>query len=91
MEQRLDDLWKALLNVKDIGIEDNFLQLGGDSITAMRLFAAARKEGLALSVDKIFKNPLLSEMALITHENASELSTDLPPFSLLEKGRIYTS
>lgn len=87
MEQRLHDLWRALLKVKDIGIEDNFFQLGGDSITAMRLVAAARKKGLSLSVDKIFKNPLLSEMALITHENAAELSTDIPPFSLLDELR----
>ena len=87
MEQRLHDLWKALLNIEEMGVEDNFFQLGGDSITAMRLVAAARKQGLSLSVDKIFKNPLLSEMALITHENASELSTDIPPFSLMEKGR----
>lgn len=87
MEQRLHDLWKRLLHIKDMGIGDNFFQLGGDSITAMRLVAAARKNGLSLSVDKIFKNPLLSEMALITHENASELSTDVPPFSLLENGR----
>ena len=82
MEQRLHDLWTSLLKVTEVGVQDNFFNYG-DSITAMRLVAAARKEGLSLTVDKIFKSPVLSEMALITCEESSEYVTDVAPFSLL--------
>ncbi|MCJ1432601.1 hypothetical protein MMC27_001958 [Xylographa pallens] len=83
MEKRLHDLWKVLLKIPDIGIDDNFFELGGDSITAMRLVASARKAGLSLTVDKIFKHPVLSKMALMTSENISQHSWEIALFSLL--------
>ncbi|MCJ1285740.1 hypothetical protein MMC26_005081 [Xylographa opegraphella] len=83
MERRLYDLWKVLLKISDMGIEDNFFELGGDSITAMRLVASARKVGLSLTVDEIFKHPVLSEMALVTSETTSQHPWEIAPFSLL--------
>ncbi|MCJ1378045.1 hypothetical protein MMC17_001141 [Xylographa soralifera] len=87
MEKRLYDLWKVLLKISDIGIENNFFELGGDSITAMRLVASARKAGLSLTVDKIFKHPVLSEMALMTSEDTSQHSWEIAPFSLLGENK----
>jgi len=83
MEHRLHDLWRTLLKVKNIGAHDNFFELGGDSVAAMRLVAAARKTGLSLTVNKIFKNPVLSKMALITSETSLNDTVDIAPFSLL--------
>ena len=87
METRLHDMWKVLLKTSDIGIEDNFFELGGDSITAMRLVASAHKAGVFLTVDKIFKHPVLSEMALMTSEDTSQHSSEMAPFSLLGKNK----
>ena len=84
MEQRLCELWKVMLKVNDIGIEDNFFELGGDSVGAMRLVASARKAGLCLTVDKIFKHPILSKMALVTSEDTSQPSDEIAPFSLVK-------
>ncbi|MCJ1410507.1 hypothetical protein MMC19_004592 [Ptychographa xylographoides] len=83
MQIRIYGLWQALLKVTNIGIEDSFFQLGGDSVTAMRLVAAARKQGLSLTVEKIFKNPVLSDMSLVAIDNSSEEQTEIAPFSLL--------
>ena len=83
MEQRMHDHWTSLLKLTEIGINDNFFQLGGDSITAMRLVAAAHKDGVSLTVDKIFKNPVLSDMALVAHRGSSEDTPEIAPFSLL--------
>ncbi|MCJ1261333.1 hypothetical protein MMC22_001197 [Lobaria immixta] len=65
MEKRLQRLWAAVLNVDVdfISADDNFLQLGGDSINAIRLVSACRSDGMSLSVPDIFKNPILSKMA----------------------------
>ena len=87
IEQQLAGLWGRILKVTDVGIEDNFFQRGGDSIAAMRLVAAARVEGLSLTVDAIFKNPTLSDMALITRANSTE-EVKVLPFSLLEKQEV---
>ena len=42
-----------------------FLRIYGDSISAMRLVAAARKQALALSVAEVFQHPILSDMARV--------------------------
>lgn len=44
------------------GMDDNFIQLGGDSISAMRLAALAREEGLALTVKDILMQDRISDL-----------------------------
>ena len=53
-------------------------------MTAMRLVSLARKEDIAITVNQIFKNPILSDMALKAREEYPEELTKLPPFALLE-------
>ena len=87
MEQRLAALWEQLLKVTRIGRDDNFFQSGGDSIGAMRLVTAARHSGFSITVDAIFKNPTLSEMALAIHDDVKEVSA-IPPYSLLNTAEV---
>ena len=37
MEKKLVDLWKSVLHLNKIGITNNFFDLGGDSLAAIRL------------------------------------------------------
>jgi amino acid adenylation domain-containing protein len=83
IEQRLHNLWAALLNTDRIGVEDSFFRLGGDSMTAMRLVSLARKDGIAITVSQVFKNPILSEMALIAREEHAQKITEIAPFAFL--------
>jgi aryl carrier-like protein len=87
MERCLANLWEQLLKVTGIGKEDNFFERGGDSIGAMRLVAAARQQRLSITVDLIFKNPTLSEMALIIRDQVKEVS-EIPPYSLLNTREV---
>ncbi|KAK7937713.1 Nonribosomal peptide synthetase [Apiospora aurea] len=68
VEATLADLWAVVLHIdvaKDpISPTDSFLELGGDSITAMQLAGKARVAGLALSVPSIMKASKLADMAL---------------------------
>jgi len=84
MEQKLCNLWKALLNTERIGAQDSFFRLGGDSVKAMRLVSLARKEGIAITISQIFKNPVLSELALIAREEQAKSITTIAPFTLLK-------
>ncbi len=38
VEQQLVEIWEELLGTRPIGIKDDFFELGGDSLLAMRLF-----------------------------------------------------
>ncbi|RAK84850.1 hypothetical protein BO79DRAFT_231984 [Aspergillus costaricaensis CBS 115574] len=86
-EQQLRGLWQSLLETKSISSDDNFFHLGGDSITAMRLVAAARKEGLALTVEQILRSPVLSEMAKALIPCEQKAITPVEPFALLPENK----
>ncbi|TVY17240.1 Nonribosomal peptide synthetase dtxS1, partial [Lachnellula arida] len=84
-EIQLRYLWASVLNlpVSDIGTQDNFLRLGGDSIAAIRLATAIGRKGMLLTVPDIFSQPQLSEMAkLISQREVGQESVQ--PFSLLK-------
>ncbi|KAI9745049.1 MAG: hypothetical protein M1818_001327 [Claussenomyces sp. TS43310] len=87
MEKKLQGLWaKALGHTPDsIGVDHNFLRIGGDSISAMRLSSLARADGISLSVAQIFRFPKLHEMGKVAAfeitANRSEIT--YTPFSSL--------
>ena len=87
-EQKLCLLWAQILNVpaKMIGQKANFIQLGGDSILAMKLVVTAREQGLVLSVADVFQSPDLRDLAMMATVAESLQDTvdmKVPPFSLL--------
>ncbi|KAH6871614.1 hypothetical protein B0T10DRAFT_590815, partial [Thelonectria olida] len=52
------------LSTDEIGMDDDFFRLGGDSVGSMRAVSIARREGIILSVVDIFEHPKLCELAL---------------------------
>ncbi|KAH7409858.1 hypothetical protein DE146DRAFT_732737 [Phaeosphaeria sp. MPI-PUGE-AT-0046c] len=98
VEVTLARMWVDVLKLKadTVGAEDSFFRLGGDSISAMRLVTASRKQGIVLNVANVFAQPKLAEMALTAVVLSSqELTTQAEvvavPFELIsqsEKGRI---
>ncbi|GAT19399.1 nonribosomal peptide synthase [Aspergillus luchuensis] len=66
-EQQMQVLWAVVLQISaaDIGANDSFFQLGGDSIAAMRLVSAARAAGISLTMAQIFQQPSLSELCMV--------------------------
>lgn len=64
VESKLQLLLAHVLEIptEDVGVDDNLFRLGVDSIGAMKLVAAARHEGLELSVTDIFQQPRLSDI-----------------------------
>lgn len=85
MERRLQGLWERVLHLepKSVALEDLFFVLGGDSVAAMRLVAAARAEKIALSVLDIFRKPSLRDMAQACGDLDESVETVLKPFGLL--------
>ena len=50
-------LFAEITGADGVGIRDNLFELGGDSISAMRLVSLCRREGLALDVRDVFAHP----------------------------------
>lgn len=64
-EKCLQHLWSRVLGVAEanLGAGDHFLRLGGDSVMAMELVSRLRNEGKSLTVQQVFENPRLCNMA----------------------------
>lgn len=97
-EKVLASLWAKELGrpVENLSVDDNFFQLGGDSIHAMKLVTAARKNGLHMAVSDVFSSPLLRDMALLATRasNSEQEAPAIEPFALLipdSVSRLFTA
>lgn len=64
IERILADIWSALLQVDPVGIDDNFFDLGGHSLTVMRLANRIYQEtGEALPLRTVFDRPTIRALA----------------------------
>ncbi|OXS36792.1 non-ribosomal peptide synthetase [Streptomyces sp. XY006] len=62
-ERRLCALFATVLGLEQVGADDDFFQLGGDSIVSIRLVTLARKAGLPLSPRQVFQSPTPAGLA----------------------------
>jgi amino acid adenylation domain-containing protein len=89
VETRLVQIWEEILNVRPIGINDNFLDLGGHSLAATRVVSRVIKQfQLDLPLQSLFQSPTVAEMAaIIVAELTSKqrVEFDLP---LLQKSGV---
>lgn len=92
-ELRLRALWAEVLSLSEDSIHanDNFLQKGGDSIRAITLSSAARREGKTLTVSDIFRHPLLYQMAECLGQEEAAVERDVTPFSLINETKMMIS
>ncbi len=75
-EKTLVDVMADVLQKENIGMNDNFFRLGGDSIKAIRALAKIRSLGYAIRAKNILAHPLLSDMALCLEPAASAPSVE---------------
>lgn len=62
IEKRLAEVWEEVLKVGKIGIQDNFFDLGGDSLKATRVVAKLIAN-YRISVNYIFENKTIAALA----------------------------
>ncbi|MFF2073697.1 non-ribosomal peptide synthase/polyketide synthase [Kitasatospora sp. NPDC058162] len=68
-ERTLAAIWSEVLGVPEVGAEDNYFALGGDSILGIRIVSAARRAGLALTPRHLFAHQTLAELARAAEES----------------------
>ncbi len=78
-EQRLLEVWQQVLAVRDVGIHDNFFEIGGDSILSIRIVAAARTRGMALGPGDLFRHQTVAELARVVKTVPAPARADRAP------------
>ncbi|OQD78770.1 hypothetical protein PENANT_c082G03126 [Penicillium antarcticum] len=64
-ERHLQQIWAQVLNIAadEIGAEDSFFHLGGDSISALKVASRARAAGIQHSVESLFQWKTIMRLA----------------------------
>ena len=70
LEQQLLSIWEKLLGNNNIGVQDDFFRVGGDSIKSIRLSTRVRSElGKELSVKDVFEHRTIERMVAHVFSN----------------------
>jgi amino acid adenylation domain-containing protein len=66
IESRLAQIWSEVLSIDQVGIHDNFFDLGGHSVAATQVVSRViKKFQLELPVQSLFQSPTVAEMAAV--------------------------
>ena len=71
-EKRVAEMWKELLGLDRVSVEDGFFELGGYSLLATRLLARVRQTfGVDLALREVFRLPTVARLAARIDEAAA--------------------
>jgi acyl transferase domain-containing protein/acyl carrier protein len=63
-EQRIAAVWQELLGIEPVGVHDNFFDLGGNSLTAIRIISRLKSElGVDVAEVSLFEGPTVAALA----------------------------
>ncbi|HVJ45353.1 MAG TPA: amino acid adenylation domain-containing protein [Luteolibacter sp.] len=69
-EQRLAALWCSLLGIDEVSRNDEFFDLGGHSLMALRMFSRINREfDRSLPLSALISHPTIAELALLLKPN----------------------
>ncbi|MBS0181972.1 MAG: amino acid adenylation domain-containing protein [Nitrospira sp.] len=66
----LAKIWEEVLGLSQVGTQENFFELGGDSIVSLQVIARAKQVGLMLSPRQIFQHQTVAELAAVAGQEA---------------------
>jgi amino acid adenylation domain-containing protein/non-ribosomal peptide synthase protein (TIGR01720 family) len=71
MDAKVCQIWQEILNVKTVGITDDFFSLGGDSIASLQLISRLRYAEINCTIKEIFQCRTVKRLVDLVLEKAS--------------------
>jgi acyl transferase domain-containing protein len=79
VEKIIAEIWKQMLGINQVGIFDNFIELGGDSLLATRVIVRIREMlRVELSVEQFFEAPTIIDLSMGVEEILIKEIEELP-------------
>ncbi|SCG49790.1 type I polyketide synthase [Micromonospora halophytica] len=79
LESTIAGVWRDGLGVAEVGVDDDFFALGGNSLVAVQLIAAMRKAtGVRLPMRSLFETPTVAGLAARIEELRAAAPADAP-------------
>lgn len=87
-EKMMVEIWKDVLNVGQIGVNDNFFSLGGDSIKFITILTRAKQKGITFNFKQLFEHPTIKSLLdnLDTHDEI--LSSEKQYFDMIKESDL---
>ncbi|TGE21495.1 amino acid adenylation domain-containing protein [Hymenobacter aquaticus] len=71
-EAKLIEIWQEVLNRDTIGVKDNFIDMGGTSLSAIQVILKLRTDGYKISTRDFLENLVLEEQAAVLNDDAAQ-------------------
>ncbi|MEQ8752229.1 MAG: amino acid adenylation domain-containing protein [Coleofasciculus sp. G1-WW12-02] len=79
-EQQLAKIWSDLLDIDQIGINDNFFEHGGHSLLALKLMGKIQQQfGKTLPLTTLFMSPTIAELANVISRSEVQSYSPIVP------------
>ncbi|MBC9934892.1 non-ribosomal peptide synthetase [Chitinophaga qingshengii] len=79
-ELKLAAIWEAVLQVSNVGINDNFFRLGGHSLKVVMAISRIHKAlGVRLNIHTFFDHPTIKALAELVVQKEADMSTGIVP------------
>jgi len=76
-EAALAEIWSRVLEIERIGVNDDFFDLGGDSLMVIKVVSQANKADLGVTTKQVFQNRTIAELAAVA--GTSEILAEQGP------------
>jgi hypothetical protein len=63
LEQQIAAVWREVLGLEKVGVEESFFEAGGHSVLLLRVRARLAELGQAVSAAEIFQHPTVASLA----------------------------
>ncbi|KPA09300.1 Tyrocidine synthetase 3 [Candidatus Magnetomorum sp. HK-1] len=76
LEIQLVEIWEAILNISPVGIRDDFFELGGQSMIAVRMMSLIEKKFQThLPLSALFQGPTIEQLANLIRINDIDIES----------------
>jgi len=76
LEQKIVTIWQEQLGIEQLGIHDNFFDLGGNSLICLKVVSQLKKVlGIDVAVVALFEGPTVSALAQLIGKQPDEQTT----------------
>jgi amino acid adenylation domain-containing protein len=80
IEEKLCSIWCEVLELDEVGIDDNFFDVGGHSLSGMRVLARVRRDlRVDIPIRRLFDHPTIGELAVEVARKAEQANQGTKP------------
>ncbi|WP_121348048.1 non-ribosomal peptide synthase/polyketide synthase [Pseudomonas aeruginosa] len=79
VERQLATIWAEVLKLEQVGLADNFFEIGGDSIISLQVVSRARQLGIHFTPKMLFEAQTIGTLAPLAESGTQVLAIDQGP------------